>query len=102
VDIRSARIDRVFKNERTTVLVHLAGQVNISGSTEAPMFDAQVNIMGTINLLEHAVRYGVRKVIFASSGGAVYGEQQVFPSTETHLLQPLPPYGIRNYPVSII
>ena len=94
MDIGSHRVDRVFKNERPVVLIHLAAQMNVRHSTEHPKFDAQVNILGTINLLEHAVRYGVRKVIFASSGGTVYGEQQVFPATEAHPLQPLSPYGI--------
>jgi len=94
MDIGSSRVDRVFKNERPVVLVHMAAQMNVRRSTEDPKFDAQVNIVGTINLLEHAVKYGVRKVVFASSGGTVYGEQQEFPAPETHPLQPLSPYGI--------
>ena len=58
------------------------------------MFDASVNIIGTINLLQLAVKYGVRKVVFASSGGAVYGEQRQFPVSESHPSCPLSPYGI--------
>lgn len=94
LDIQSTRMDRVFRKERPLLLVHLAAQMDVRHSTEDPMFDAQVNILGTINLLEHAVRYGVRKVTFASSGGAIYGEQEVFPAAENHRTDPASPYGI--------
>ena len=94
MDIRSKRIERVFRKERPLVIVHLAAQMNVRHSTENPGFDADVNILGTLNLLEHAVRNGVRKVSFASSGGAVYGEQEVFPAAESHRTEPLSPYGI--------
>ena len=94
MDIRSKRIERVFRKERPLIVVHLAAQMNVRLSTEDPVFDAEVNILGTINLLEHAVKNGVRKVSFASSGGAVYGEQEVFPAAESHRTDPLSPYGI--------
>ena len=94
MDIQSKRIERVFRNERPLVVVHLAAQMNVRHSTEDPVFDAQVNILGTINILEHAVKNGVRKVTFASSGGAIYGEQEVFPASESHRTDPLSPYGI--------
>ena len=68
--------------------------MDVRHSTENPQFDAQVNILGTINLLEHAVRHGVRKVTFASTGGAIYGEQEVFPAPENHRTEPVSPYGI--------
>jgi len=93
-DIRGSRLDRIFKRERPVVIVHLAAQMNVRRSTEDPMFDANVNILGTINLLQLSVKYGVRKVVFASSGGAVYGEQHQFPAPETHPTSPLSPYGI--------
>ncbi len=94
MDIRNERIERVFRNERPLILVHLAAQMNVRYSTENPSFDADVNILGTLNLLEHAVKNGVRKVSFASSGGAIYGEQEVFPAPESHRTDPLSPYGI--------
>jgi UDP-glucose 4-epimerase len=94
MDIRSKRIERVFRKERPLIVVHLAAQMNVRLSTEDPVFDADVNILGTLNLLEHAVKNGVRKVSFASSGGAVYGEQEVFPAAESHRTDPLSPYGI--------
>ena len=94
MDIRNERIERVFRTERPLILVHLAAQMNVRYSTENPGFDADVNILGTLNLLEHAVKNGVRKVSFASSGGAIYGEQEVFPAPESHRTDPLSPYGI--------
>ena len=93
-DIRSSGLDRVFKKERPMVVFHLAAQMNVRRSSEDPAFDAQVNVLGTINVLERAIRYGSRKVIFASSGGAVYGEQHVFPASESHPTCPISPYGI--------
>ncbi len=94
VDIQSKRLDRIIRNERPLILVHLAAQMNVRHSTEDPAFDAEVNILGTVNVLECAVRNGVRKVSFASSGGAVYGEQEIFPAAESHKTDPLSPYGI--------
>ncbi len=94
LDIQSKKVDKVFRNERPRILIHLAAQMNVRHSTENPLFDAQVNILGTINLLEHAVRHGVRKVTFASTGGAIYGEQEVFPAPENHRTEPVSPYGI--------
>lgn len=93
-DIGSARLERVLKKERPVVIVHMAAQMNVRRSTEDPVFDADVNILGTLHLLELAVAYGTRKIVFASSGGAVYGEQQMFPAPESHPTQPLSPYGI--------
>ncbi|MEK7293750.1 MAG: NAD-dependent epimerase/dehydratase family protein, partial [Nitrospirota bacterium] len=82
-DVQGSRMEGVFRRERPVVLIHLAAQMNIRRSVEDPLFDAQVNILGTLNVLDHAVRYGTRKVIFASSGGAIYGEQDVFPAPES-------------------
>lgn len=93
-DVQSSRMESVFRRERPLVLIHLAAQMNVRRSVEDPLFDAQVNILGTLNVLDHAVRYGTRKVIFASSGGAIYGEQDVFPAPESHPTRPLSPYGI--------
>jgi len=93
-DVQSSRMEGVFRRERPVVLIHLAAQMNIRRSVEDPLFDAQVNILGTLNVLDQAVRYGTRKVIFASSGGAIYGEQDVFPAPESHATRPLSPYGI--------
>jgi UDP-glucose 4-epimerase len=94
MDIQSPRLEQVFRKERPSVVIHHAAQVSVRNSVEDPVFDAQVNILGTINLLQQAVLHGTRKMIFASSGGAIYGEQDVFPAPETHPTRPLSPYGI--------
>jgi UDP-glucose 4-epimerase len=94
LDIQSGRLERVFRNERPNIVIHLAAQVSVRVSVDNPVFDAQVNVLGTMNVLHQAVHHGVRKVIFSSSGGAIYGEQEVFPAPESHPTKPLSPYGI--------
>jgi UDP-glucose 4-epimerase len=94
LDIQSWRLERVFRNERPNVVMHLAAQMDVRKSVEDPMFDAQVNILGTLNVLQQAVRHGVRKVVFSSSGGAIYGEQEIYPAPESHVTRPLSPYGL--------
>ena len=88
MDIQSRTIEKAFKKERPIVLIHLAAQMNVRMSTEDPIFDASVNIVGTLNVLDHAVRHGVRRVVFASSGGAVYGESDGLPVPESHPTDP--------------
>ena len=97
IDIQNRRLERVFRNERPSVVMHLAAQMDVRKSVEDPILDAQVNVLGTLNLLQQAVKYGARKVIFSSSGGAIYGEQEVFPASETHVTQPLSPYGLSKF-----
>lgn len=94
MDILSPKIEKIFKKEKPDLISHHAAQMDVRRSVADPIFDAQVNILGLLNVLENAVRCGAKKVIFASSGGAVYGEQQVFPAPETHPLHPVSPYGI--------
>jgi len=94
VDILNSKIEKIFKKEKPDLISHHAAQMDVRRSVADPIFDAQVNILGLLNVLENAVRCGAKKVIFASSGGAVYGDQQVFPAPETHPLHPVSPYGI--------
>ncbi len=94
LNVCDPRIEQVFLQERPVVIVHMAAQMNVRKSTEDPVFDAEVNIIGTLQLLKLAIRYGTRKILFASSGGTVYGEQEVFPASEAHPTRPLSPYGI--------
>jgi UDP-glucose 4-epimerase len=68
--------------------------MDVRHSVADPTFDARVNIIGFINLLEGCKNAGIKKIIFASSGGAVYGEQEVFPAPESHATQPASPYGV--------
>jgi UDP-glucose 4-epimerase len=93
-DIRSPEAREIVRNERPQVLSHHAAQMDVRKSVADPGFDADVNVLGTLNLLEGAREVGVERVIFASSGGATYGEQSQFPAPETHPHDPLSPYGI--------
>ncbi|MBI4715719.1 MAG: NAD-dependent epimerase/dehydratase family protein, partial [Nitrospirae bacterium] len=93
VDIRSPRVEKIFKKERPEVVSHHAAQMDVRRSVADPLFDADVNILGFLNVLQSAVNHGTRKVVFASSGGAIYGEQEVFPASETHPTRPVSPYG---------
>ncbi|HUK55956.1 MAG TPA: NAD-dependent epimerase/dehydratase family protein [Nitrospiria bacterium] len=94
MDILSSKIEKIFKKEKPDLISHHAAQMDVRRSVADPIYDAQVNVLGFLNVLENAVRCGAKKVIFASSGGAVYGEQQVFPAPETHPVHPVSPYGI--------
>jgi len=94
LDVQSWRLERVFRNERPNVVMHLAAQMDVRKSVEDPMFDAQVNILGMLNVLQQAVKHGVRKVVFSSSGGAIYGEQETYPAPESHVTKPMSPYGL--------
>jgi UDP-glucose 4-epimerase len=94
VDIRSGEIESIFKMYSVDVINHHAAQMDVRKSVVDPQYDASVNIAGMLNLMENAMRYGVKKVIFASTGGAIYGEQDYFPADEDHPMRPLSPYGI--------
>jgi UDP-glucose 4-epimerase len=93
-DIRTPEAREIVRNERPQVLSHHAAQMDVRRSVADPAFDATVNVLGMINMLEGAREVGVEKVLFASSGGATYGEQNEFPAPETHPHDPLSPYGI--------
>ena len=94
VDITSPRLERIFRKEKPELISHHAAQMDVRKSVSDPGFDARVNILGLINLLENAVKFGARRIVFASSGGAIYGEQSFSPATEEHPTQPLSPYGV--------
>jgi UDP-glucose 4-epimerase len=94
VDIRSAVIDKIFEREKPEVLCHHAAQIDVRKSANDPIFDAEVNILGSLNLFNACVKRKVKKIIFASTGGAIYGEQDYFPADEKHPANPLSPYGV--------
>lgn len=93
-DITSPSIISLFEKEKFDVVNHHAAQIDVRKSVADPIFDANTNILGTINLLQACVKTGVSKFIFASTGGAVYGEQEYFPADEKHPTNPVSPYGI--------
>lgn len=92
-DIATETAVEAIRTFRPEVVNHHAAQINVRASVADPVFDAEVNILGTIRLLEACRKHGVRKFLFASSGGAGYGEQDVFPADENHPNRPLSPYG---------
>jgi UDP-glucose 4-epimerase len=94
IDIASPVIDKVFERGQFDIMYHLAAQMDVRKSVENPAFDAEINILGGINLLQACVKHKVKKVIFSSTGGAIYGEQEVFPADELHAANPVSPYGI--------
>lgn len=94
MNIQDPQIAELFENEGFDVVNHHAAQMDVRLSVADPIFDAQNNIFGTINLLQAAQKNGVKKIIFISSGGAIYGEQDYFPADEEHPTRPLSPYGI--------
>ena len=99
MDIRDEKVKDLFAGVNYDVVIHHAAQMDVRRSVEDPVFDASVNILGSLNLLENCVRHRVKKFIFASTGGAIYGEQEYFPADESHPINPLSPYGIAKYAV---
>ena len=94
-DLRDAdAVRRAIEAETPEIIVHLAAQMDVRRSVADPSFDAQVNVVGFLNLMEAARRHGLRRVIFSSTGGAIYGEQETFPAPEDHPLHPVSPYGV--------
>lgn len=94
MDIQDSAVEKIFRDEKIEVLCHHAAQMDVRKSVADPKFDASVNVLGFLNLMETGRKYGLKKVIFASTGGAIYGEQDYFPADEQHPTRPLSPYGI--------
>ncbi|OQY49216.1 MAG: UDP-glucose 4-epimerase [Desulfobacteraceae bacterium 4572_87] len=97
LDIRSPEAARVIIQEQPDILNHHAAQMSVPASVSNPGFDADVNIRGFLNLLEASVKSGVKKIIFISSGGAIYGEADEYPTSESYIPKPLSPYAITKY-----
>jgi UDP-glucose 4-epimerase len=99
LDIRSEEAATLIEQWGFDLLVHEAAQMDVRRSVADPVFDASVNVLGTLNLLEAAVRGGVGRVLFASTGGAIYGEQDRHPADEDHPARPVSPYGVAKLAV---
>ena len=89
----NGNIEPIFREERFELVNHHAAQINVRTSVDDPVYDARVNVLGTLNLLQMAKNFSVKRFIYASSGGAVYGEPEEYPIKETMVLCPLSPYG---------
>jgi UDP-glucose 4-epimerase len=92
-------LERIFEEVRPEVVNHHAAQMDIRRSLREPLFDAHVNVTGSLSVLEMSVRYAVRKFIFASSGGAIYGEPRVLPAKESTPEMPISHYGVAKLSV---
>ena len=95
-DIRDAEIGDIIKENKIEIINHHAAQINLRMSVFDPLNDLNINVLGSVNLFEHALKNGVKKIIFASSGGAIYGSNENLPSTEAHEANPGSPYGINK------
>lgn len=94
IDIRSKKINSLFKEIKPDMVNHHAAQIDVRKSVADPLFDADTNVLGAINLLQLSVKHAVKKFIFASTGGAIYGEQEKFPADENHPTNPASAYGV--------
>jgi len=92
-------LERVFAEVRPEVVSHHAAQMDIRRSLREPLFDANVNVLGSLSVLELSAQYAVKKFIFASSGGAIYGEPQALPATESAAEMPISHYGVTKLSV---
>ena len=89
----------LFSKERPEVVIHHAAQISVRDSVKDPLRDMEINIKGSVQLLEHCKDHRVKKIIFSSTGGALYGEQDYFPADENHPMRPLSPYAIAKLSV---
>lgn len=94
MDIRSREVQRLVADVRPDVIFHLAAQVDVRVSVTEPGADADVNILGTLNLCEAARRAGVRRIVYAASGGSRYGTPATLPVAESEAVKPLSPYAV--------
>jgi len=99
LDIRSPQLREVFEQERPDFVNHHAAQMDVRRSVAEPILDADINILGSINLIECARRYDVKKFVYISTGGAVYGEPVYLPCDEAHPIDPICQYGASKHTV---
>src|SRR5437763_915178 len=94
LDVRSPQLADLVTHRRPEVIFHLAAQLDVRGSVAKPLFDAEVNVLGSLNICEAALAAGTRKVVFAGSGGTLYGVPESVPVRESHPQRPMSPYGV--------
>ena len=94
--VEKDELDKIFEKEKPDYVFHLAAQIDVRASVERPDFDNKVNVLGGINVLENCKKYNIKKIIFASTGGALYGEVEGAPAIESSPTFPLSPYGVNK------
>lgn len=99
MDILDPRVEHIFSGFKPDIVNHHAAQVSVVKSTEDPIYDAQINILGSLRVIKFSLKYKVKRFIFASTGGALYGEPISLPCNEKHPTNPLSPYGVAKLSV---
>lgn len=99
LDIRAPEVREVFESFRPDALCHHAAQIDVRRSVADPAADADINIVASLRLLEHCRAVGTQRVLFASTGGAMYGAQRAYPAPEDHPARPESPYGVAKLAV---
>lgn len=99
VDIRDKKLSEVFEREKPDIVDHHAAQIDVRKSGEDPIADAEANILGSLNIITNCVRSGVKRVVYASTGGAIYGDPQYLPADENHPINPISQYGVSKHTV---
>jgi UDP-glucose 4-epimerase len=99
IDIRDKRLSEIFEREKPDIVDHHAAQIDVRKSGEDPIADAEANILGSLNLITNCVRFGVQRVVYASTGGAIYGDPQYLPADEKHPVNPISQYGVSKHTV---
>jgi len=94
LDVRSSAVTDLIVHRKPEVVFHLAAQADVRVSVDQPTFDAEVNVVGSLNVIQGALQAGTRKVVFAGSGGTLYGIPESVPTREGHPQRPLSPYGV--------
>lgn len=95
-DILDPNVSKIFEKEKFDIVYHLAAQINVQKSITNPIFDSNVNVCGTINIINNCVNYNVKKIVYSSSA-AVYGHPQYLPIDEKHEIRPISYYGLSKY-----
>lgn len=98
-DICDTDLDDVFRAERPEAVLHHAAHIDVTRSVREPTYDASINILGSLNLLECCRRHGTRKFVYAGTGGALFGEPSYLPVDESHPIDPISPYGVSKHTV---
>ena len=99
MDVRDEGVYEILHRHGVEVINHHAAQIDVRRSVLDPKYDIAVNVLGSINMIEAGLRQGIARFIFASTGGAIYGEQDFFPADESHATNPVSPYGISKLAV---
>ncbi len=99
LSICDKELSSVFERERPEIVNHHAAQIDVRKSADDPIADAEDNILGSLNVITNCLQFGVKRLIYASTGGAIYGEAQYLPADENHPVNPISQYGVSKHTV---